>query len=590
MRPLWLSALCLAGAFALGDPGIPLNDVAPAPDPRVLLVRTIPPRDESSLLVAKAARGTGIWESELVPGLFIVRMAATTSLDDAIATRSALAALPCTISVEPNILFRIETRPDSMPAPEYETIQTATFNLNMVRAPLAWPLYGKGLGSRVCVLDTGLDLAHPSMPAPAATATFVPGQTADDYNFHGTHCAGTIVGKDALIGSYSIAPDASLLAAKVVCDGGWGELAWLIEGIEWATLNHAQVISMSLSSPEGSQALEAVCAAARDAGVVLVAAAGNESSDAPHFPAAYPSVIAVGALNADKTHASFSNTGAHLSLSAPGVNVPSAIPIPASGVSWSGATHKASQLTGSFGGSVSGVVITCGDGSIGAIPGSASGKVAHIRRSNSITFAQQFANAVVAGAIGVVISNNQPDSLIQDSLEPSIFPVPCVLISQADGDSLLAAAGSTISLTQSYSGHFFGVLTGTSQATPHVAGVAALIIGAFGSASISPESIRWVLEQTAEDVGEPGFDLSTGFGLVNAKAAADYFAGRIRCPGDLNNDGLIDDGDFSVFVGFYNDFFGPGGPWTGGDLDGNGVCDDADFVAFVPGYDGLACP
>ena len=77
---------------------------------------------------------------------------------------------------------------------------------------------------------------------------------------------------------------------------------------------------------------------------------------------------------------------------------------------------------------------------------------------------------------------------------------------------------------------------------------------------------------------------------MNAKAAADYFAGRIRCPGDLNNDGLIDDGDFSVFVGFYNDFFGPGGPWTGGDLDGNGVCDDADFVAFVPGYDGLACP
>lgn len=77
---------------------------------------------------------------------------------------------------------------------------------------------------------------------------------------------------------------------------------------------------------------------------------------------------------------------------------------------------------------------------------------------------------------------------------------------------------------------------------------------------------------------------------MNVKAAADYLAGRVRCRGDLNADGVCDDSDFVAFAGLYNDLISPGGPWTGGDLNGDGNCDDADFVVFAGTYNDLICP
>ncbi|MFN9969917.1 MAG: S8 family serine peptidase, partial [Phycisphaerae bacterium] len=407
-----------------------------------------------------------------MPGLTIARVHDTESLDAALAR---LRAVPGVLYAEPDRILTVASRDPAPPAlqPAPSTLAaTHTFNLNMINAPAAWPSYGKGSGIKVAVLDTGLDFAHTGMPTAAAIASFVPGQTADDYNFHGTHCAGIIVGKDSIFGSFSVAPDATLLVGKVVCDGGWGALSWLIEGIDWSVAQGASVISMSLSTDENSQALADSCLAAFDAGVVLVAAAGNQSVNTPHYPAAYPSVLGVASVNAAAVHSTFSNTGPHLSVSAPGENIPSAIPIATSFVSWSAGSKKASQFTGSFGGSVSAQVVHCGEGLPAQIPREVWGKIAHIRRSNSLTFAEQFDNATIMGAIGVVISNNAPSSLIQDSLAPFFLPVPCVLISQADGDALLTVTTESITIGQGYSGHFFGVLTGTSQATPHVAGVA----------------------------------------------------------------------------------------------------------------------
>ncbi len=586
----WVASAAAAFIVAGGAGAAPPSAARPRYNPGVLVVRFEPGADR-----APAATGLRLdHRSALVPGLSILSLPSDATEAQTEAALSGLRATPGVRYAERDIIYTIESMPPTgawRTAPlELSPLATPSFNLLMVHAPDAWPLYGKGAGARVCVLDTGLDFLHPSMPALAASASFVPGQSADDYNFHGTHCAGTIVGKDGIFGSYSIAPDATLLVGKVVCDGGWGALSWLVDGLDWAVANEAGVISMSLSSDETSQALEDACQAAFDAGVLLVAAAGNESTSDPRYPAAYPSVIAVGALNADKTVADFSNTGPHLSLSAPGVNVPSAIPLPASSVTWNATSHKASQFTGSFGGSASGPVVTCGDGSPGAIPPAVAGKIAHIRRSNTITFADQFGNAVAAGAAAVIISDNQPDTLIQDSLAPNFVTIPCVLISQVDGDALLAAGSVSAAIGNSYQGHFFGVLTGTSQATPHVAGVATMLKGAFSPATIPPTSLKWVMEQTAQDVNAPGRDDKSGWGLVNAKVACDYFAGRIRCRGDLNLDSLVDDADFTIFVGFYNDLISPAGGWTGADLNGDGACDDADFVEFVASYDRLACP
>ncbi len=575
---MWLF-LTLPCAFAAAQP-------VPATPPRTILVRVAPFIDRA----AAFSNLTIEHESRLVPGLTIARVHDTESLDAALAR---LRAVPGVLYAEPDRILTVASRDPAPPAlqPAPSTLAaTPTFNLNMINAPAAWPSYGKGSGIKVAVLDTGLDFAHTGMPTAAASASFVPGQTADDYNFHGTHCAGIIVGKDSIFGSFSVAPDATLLVGKVVCDGGWGALSWLIEGIDWSVAQGASVISMSLSTDENSQALADSCLAAFDAGVVLVAAAGNQSVNTPHYPAAYPSVLGVASVNAAAVHSTFSNTGPHLSVSAPGENIPSAIPIATSFVSWSAGSKKASQFTGSFGGSVSAQVVHCGEGLPAQIPREVWGKIAHIRRSNSLTFAEQFDNATIMGAIGVVISNNAPSSLIQDSLAPFFLPVPCVLISQADGDALLTVTTESITIGQGYSGHFFGVLTGTSQATPHVAGVATLLRAAFAPAVIEPRAIRFAIEHTATDIDAPGFDESTGHGLLNAKAAADYFNGRIRCKGDLNNDNQVDDADFSLFAVAHDDLLSPAGTYTGADLTGDAVCDDIDFQQFIQFYDTLVCP
>ncbi|MFN9978111.1 MAG: hypothetical protein ACK58T_50205, partial [Phycisphaerae bacterium] len=105
-----------------------------------------------------------------------------------------------------------------------------------------------------------------------------------------------------------------------------------------------------------------------------------------------------------------------------------------------------------------------------------------------------------------------------------------------------------------------------------------------------PRAIRFAIEHTATDIDAPGFDESTGHGLLNAKAAADYFNGRIRCKGDLNNDNQVDDADFSLFAVAHDDLLSPAGTYTGADLTGDAVCDDIDFQQFIQFYDTLVCP
>jgi hypothetical protein len=274
----------------------------PVAPPRTILVRVAPFIDRA----AAFSNLTIEHESRLVPGLTIARVSDTESIDAALAR---LRATPGVLYAEPDRVLAIASRDLSPPShlTAQSTLAAPTSNLNLVNAPAAWPAYGKGSGIKVAVLDTGLDFAHTGMPTPAASASFVPGQTADDYNFHGTHCAGIIVGKDSIFGSFSVAPDATLLVGKVVCDGGWGALSWLIEGLDWSVAQGASVISMSLSTDEVSQALADSCQAAFDAGVVLVAAAGNQSVSTPHYPAAYDTVLGVASVNAAAAHSTFSS-------------------------------------------------------------------------------------------------------------------------------------------------------------------------------------------------------------------------------------------------------------------------------------------
>jgi subtilisin family serine protease len=219
----------------------------------------------------------------------------------------------------------------------------ATWGVRAVGADVS-PYTGKGI--RIAVLDTGLDLSHPDFSGRAIeTRSFVEGQSVQDGNGHGTHCAGIAAGPAAPAAQprYGVAGEAELYVGKVLNDEGSGGDGGILEGIDWAVEHGCHIVSMSLGSPvepgQGHSAVfEAVARRALAAGTLIVAAAGNEShrpeSVAPvGHPANCPSILAVAAVDEALRVAPFScgglaGEGGEVDIAAPGVDVLSAWPAP----------------------------------------------------------------------------------------------------------------------------------------------------------------------------------------------------------------------------------------------------------------------
>ena len=203
--------------------------------------------------------------------------------------------------------------------------QTVPWGINMIGALTAQES-NTGTGVKVAVIDTGIQLDHPDLNV-VGNVTFVSGTpNADDDNGHGSHVAGTIAAVNNSVGVIGVAPDVQLYAVKVLGSGGTGYTSDIIAGIEWSIDNGMQVINMSFGSATGTTGLKDACDAAYNAGVVVVAAAGNNGSSAGTgdnviYPANYDSVIAVAAVDNTKARASFSSTGPGVELAAPGVNI-----------------------------------------------------------------------------------------------------------------------------------------------------------------------------------------------------------------------------------------------------------------------------
>ncbi|MDQ3146542.1 MAG: S8 family serine peptidase, partial [Actinomycetota bacterium] len=219
-----------------------------------------------------------------------------------------------TASVEPNDTFYV----NPSPAPNQRA------DLAALRVPQAWDR-GKGHRSvTVAVLDTGVDLDHPDLVNKILPGNDVVNDDAlaDDDEGHGTFVAGLAAAQaDNAQGIAGVAWYSRIIPVKVLGANGSGSDSDVVEGIIWATDHGAHVINLSLGGPGASPALDAAVDYALDNDVVVVAAAGNEGSDEPSYPAASPGAIAVGATNSAGALTSFSNFGDWVDVVAPGSGV-----------------------------------------------------------------------------------------------------------------------------------------------------------------------------------------------------------------------------------------------------------------------------
>jgi subtilisin family serine protease len=179
----------------------------------------------------------------------------------------------------------------------------------------------------VAVLDSGIDMAHEDLAGKIiGSVNFTGSKTEYDIQGHGTHIAGILAANiNNHIGIAGAAPNAKLLNVKVVEDNGMVSPSNVAKGIVWAVDHGAKVINMSFVIPTDSNKLAAAVKYAAEHGVILVAASGNYVNSLT-YPAAYPDVIAVAALNPDSTLWAGSNDNARVDAYAPGVDIYSTVP------------------------------------------------------------------------------------------------------------------------------------------------------------------------------------------------------------------------------------------------------------------------
>lgn len=215
--------------------------------------------------------------------------------------------------IEPNYIYSFREVPND---PDY----SKQWNLRSIKVESAWD-ETKGSGVTVAVIDTGISIV-PDLK----DTKFVPGYDfvndqveATDDSGHGTHVAGTIAqSTNNNYGVAGIAYEASLMPLKVLSAFGGGTVADIAEAIKFAADHDADVINMSLGGGGESQLLKEAIAYAYEKGVVVVAAAGNANQNAASYPARFPHVIGVAALDAAGEKAPYSNFGAGVDISAPG--------------------------------------------------------------------------------------------------------------------------------------------------------------------------------------------------------------------------------------------------------------------------------
>ena len=475
---------------------------------------------------------------------------------------------------------------------------TSNADLNFLKAwGLAQPMTNEIV---VGGIDTGIDPTHPDLLNNLWTNPGeIPGNGLDDDSngyiddahgydfslgtgtltdsgFHGTHVAGTIAatGNNG-IGVIGVDFQAHLMALKASTDGSSLSSAAIIEAIQYATMMKTRgvnVVALNASYGGGSYSdtERSAMQAAGNAGIVFCVAAGNNGANndtTAFYPASYrlPNMIVIAASDQNDALASFSDYGAAtVDLAAPGVNILSCLPVAQAGnrtsVQQSTNVFSANALTYSGVTDATGITATiyyCGLGYPADFPAAVSNNIALIQRG-TLYFSDKVNNATSAGARAAIIFNNTDGNFL-GTLQTAGNWIPAVSLSQADGQTLLAAlpaAGTVVNVpdpTQVYQ-----LLNGTSMATPHVSGAVAFAAMNFPTESVAQRIQRILASATP----------------VPALAGKTVTGGRLHLARivDSDNTGLPDWWELQYF-----------GHLTGTDAqadpDGDGASNLAEFLA-----------
>jgi len=427
-------------------------------------------------------------------------------------------------------------------------VSQTPWGIVMVRAFGAWALGGMGQGTRVLVLDTGIDKNHPAVKANfeegknfIGDATLVgepgaqypvygpvnPAKFADTEG-HGTHVAGTIAASLFANGFSGVAPQSKYLMGRVCSPYGCSNIS-VAQGINWGIEKKVDVISMSLGGPWATPSERFAVVRAYAAGITLVAATGNDEKNTVSYPAALSQVIAVGAVDSTGTHAKFSQWGPEVAITAPGVDVISSVPVGTGRIARSQVSIGASAMSfirsSVFQGSKAALtpeendLVHVGLGKAEDFArASVSGKFALIQRGE-ITFKEKVANAIAAGAVGAVIYNHE-DGLVNGVAADAgvTLPISIFGVEKKVGESLVQAlqSGQTARARLYVQVTDYMSFNGTSMATPHVSGVIALMKSV--NRSLTPSQIKAIIQKTAYAIADNP-ENRYGAGIINAEAA-----------------------------------------------------------------------
>lgn len=420
------------------EPGITIQNISDNLDyvPGQLIVKYKPGLQSLSSVQSAVYETDGIVVESLASGTQLLQVAET---EDIFQIAEELEENPYIEYVEPNYIVRafdinnqsgdiFELKegilPNNLSEEPNDTYFSQQYGLKMINAPTVWSQISSDEDVTVAVIDTGVDNNHPDLFGRVLTGhNFVDknsrgisynSDVAYDDHGHGTHVSGIIAGiTNNQLGIASVVGpgNVKILPLKMLDDTGRGTSFNLAKAIRNAGDQGAKIINLSLGSNFATSVERDAIAYVQDLGCLVIAAAGNESSRVEYtYPASYPGVMSVAAVDRMEKPAWFSNYGPTLDISAPGVDILSTLP-----------AEVVSQY-------------------------------------------------------------------------------------QSRGDKVIGDRNNG----------YYVAWSGTSMATPHVVGVAALYKLAHPGAS--PLEISEMLALTAKDIGEIGRDSSTGYGLVDAAA------------------------------------------------------------------------